>query len=101
MDTIAFIIALLVAIVLIWWYALNEERKAGGSIGIFAIRDEASKAADASAPETVRYRPRERVGRQGGGLRPDALAETYRMKPARRASSPIEDDAAVEADKEY
>jgi hypothetical protein len=101
MDTIAFIIALFVAIVLIWWYALNEERKAGGSIGIFAIRFETGGADVAGAPETVRYRTRERVARQGGGLRSNVPAETYRMKPARRAASPIEDDAAVEADKEY
>lgn len=101
MDTIAFIIALVVAIILIGWYALNEERKTDGSIGIFAIRGEAGEADEPGAPEAVRYRPRARLARQSGGLRSEVPAETYRMKPARRASLPSDDDAAVEADKEY
>ncbi len=102
MDTIAFIVGLFVAILVIAWYAFNEERAGAGGIGLFAIRSDAGGGDETAPPEAVRYRPRERVSpASGAGLRTATPTTTYRVKPAKRAPLAVDEDGTAEADKEY
>lgn len=104
MDTIAFIVALGVGVVLMVWYALNEQRGEEGSAGLLAITgeahddDEDSEAGDADR----RYRIRERLApAKRAGLRAGENAASYRAKPAAKKIERGEPEDIIEADKEY
>jgi hypothetical protein len=103
MDTIAFIIALGVGVVLIGWYALNETRGEDGAAGALAVT--AATADDGEESETAiekRYRIRERVAppKRAGLRRADAQA-AYRMKSSAGAPDRADPEEIIERDKEY
>ena len=103
MDTIAFIIALGVGVVLIGWYALNEMRGEDGAAGALAVTT--ATADDGEESETAiekRYRIRERVAptKRAGLRRADAQA-AYRMKSSAAAPDRTDPEEIIERDKEY
>ena len=100
MDTIAFIIALGVGVVLIVWYAYNEATDEDGGVGLLAISVDGvtEPASDAGAG---RYRLRERLApARRAHIRAEAKS-AYRMKAADKPSYRGDPDAIIEADKEY
>lgn len=83
MDAIAFIIALGAPLAVLAWFILNEERKGGGALGLFAIRAEAAARSEAAAPRTSRYRSRERLKpAHASEPRGGEVAKSYRSKSA-------------------
>ena len=100
MDSIVFIIALAVAIVVISWYVANEARGADGDFGLLALKGNAAPDGESDAAETsMRYRTRARLApEKRGGLRAIGAEKSYRAKEAAR-SRRGEDN--VEGDKEY
>lgn len=83
MDSIAFIIALGAPVAVLAWFILNEERKGGDALGLFAIRAEEAARNEAAGPRTSRYRRRERLKpAHAAELRGGEVAKSYRLKSA-------------------
>ncbi|MFN3958449.1 MAG: hypothetical protein ACK4NP_00890 [Parvularculaceae bacterium] len=83
MDTLAFIVALLVFVAVGFWYVENEMKRSDGAQGLFAVRA-AEKPKRVRVPryaegaEALRYRPR--------GAAAEAAAETSIAGPAPAAA---------------
>jgi hypothetical protein len=80
MDTLAYIVALLVFVVIGFWYVENEMKRSDGAHGLFAVRA-AEKPKRVRVPryadgaEALRYRPR--------GAAAEAAAEATAAATAR------------------
>lgn len=102
MDTIAFFVALMVGVVLIAWYALNEARGEDGTAGLLAITAVATEEDEVAAGGDRRYRIRERLApAKRAGLRSAETEAAYRMKSPAKTVDRREPEDVVEADKEY
>jgi hypothetical protein len=104
MDTIAFLVALLIGVVLIAWYAFNEARGEDGATGALAITAAASEEDDKEpGGGERRYRIRERLApTKRAGLRPAEAEVSYRARtPAKAAVERGEPEDVIERDKEY
>lgn len=102
MDTIAFTIALGVGVAVMAWFVLNEEKKGGGALGLFAIRAGDAARSDAASAGAVRYRSRERLmPAQGARLRNPNAAKAYRVKSPGRPSYRSFPDGAARSDTDH
>jgi hypothetical protein len=100
MGGLVFIAALGVGVVVMVWYFVNEARGAGGTLGLFALRDgEGPADLKEDAAEAARYRVRPRLTpERRAGLHAPAAQKAYRLKEAPRPSWRAENDPESDKD---
>lgn len=103
MDSLAFLLTLGVAVLVIAWYVENEAKNAAGGIGVFAIgRTDAAAGAGRANNDAPRYRLRERLTLdRRGALRTGLPVRAYRFKTQDRPAWRPEASRNVEADEDY